>query len=553
MDSIEFPTKFFSMARMKYVGLTLVLFALVSLIMKPSQADLEASAIDKSPVVSLDEKATYQHHLDNQFASIGQTTAGKPLQPVEECWPEPSYYRFDQLKASNPSLKNADQSVSKKPLLISEDASRVHSLNGILFEAPTALLTDSAHQEQVLDTLEIVEKPSSEPAYFCLILDAASSYEGDASHQSRVLDTPETIEKPTPELPYFSLFLEAAASQGNPQLQTGPLDTPETEKAPTSKSKYFSLLLEAATSQENPPFQTGALDTPETKKAPNSKPNYFSLLLEAATSQKDPPFQTGALDTPESEKDPISKPTYFGLLLAAAASQGNPPLKTGPLDTPETKKAPNSKPTYFSLLLEAAASSQEEPPNRVVVKECQQISEKHPSEPSFRPVLLETVAAYGMNDMIPSKKKGKRVRTESSLSELPFHNIILEAAVKYQVDPALIKAVIMAESSYNPKAVSPRGARGLMQLMPRTAESLGVKDIFDPFHNINGGVKYLRRLLDRFKGDVELALAAYNAGSRYVRKYKGVPPFKATRLYIKKVIKYLDIYRKELMEIPGVA
>jgi soluble lytic murein transglycosylase-like protein len=128
----------------------------------------------------------------------------------------------------------------------------------------------------------------------------------------------------------------------------------------------------------------------------------------------------------------------------------------------------------------------------------------------------------------------------------PFHGLILQAADRHRVDPALIKAIIMAESSYNPKAISKEGARGLMQLMPRTAKSLGVKDIWDPEHNINGGVKYFRQLLDRFNGNVKLALAAYNAGARYVRQYQGVPPFDETRLYIKKVLKFRKIYEKEM-------
>ena len=128
----------------------------------------------------------------------------------------------------------------------------------------------------------------------------------------------------------------------------------------------------------------------------------------------------------------------------------------------------------------------------------------------------------------------------------PFEQIINQAATTHQVDPALIKAIIMAESRYNPKAVSKRGARGLMQLMPVTAKSLGVEDSFDPAANINGGVMYFKRLLDRFDGNVEFALAAYNAGSRNVRKYGGVPPFRQTRTYIHKVFKYQRQYKQEV-------
>jgi len=130
--------------------------------------------------------------------------------------------------------------------------------------------------------------------------------------------------------------------------------------------------------------------------------------------------------------------------------------------------------------------------------------------------------------------------------ERVFHPLILKAANRYKVDSALIKAIIMAESNYNPKAVSKRGARGLMQLMPKTAEALGVGDSFDPEHNINAGVRHFKNLLDQFDGDVKLALAAYNAGSRKVREYQGVPPYRATRRYIKRVFEYHQYYKSQL-------
>lgn len=131
-------------------------------------------------------------------------------------------------------------------------------------------------------------------------------------------------------------------------------------------------------------------------------------------------------------------------------------------------------------------------------------------------------------------------------AERLYHSIIIEAANRYQVDPAIVKAIIMAESSYNPKAVSKKGAKGLMQLMPKTAAELGVKDSFNPVYNINGGVRYYKKMLNQFNGDVKLALAAYNAGSRKVKKYQGIPPFKATRYYIKKVFKYYKYYKKQV-------
>lgn len=128
---------------------------------------------------------------------------------------------------------------------------------------------------------------------------------------------------------------------------------------------------------------------------------------------------------------------------------------------------------------------------------------------------------------------------------VPFYGIIVEAAARYEVDPHLIRAIILAESGYNPKAKSKKGARGLMQLMPATAEELGVQNIYDPEENIDGGVRYFRILLDRFDGDVQLALAAYNAGSRHVRNYEGIPPFKATQHYVEKVLQFQKKFKRE--------
>lgn len=129
-----------------------------------------------------------------------------------------------------------------------------------------------------------------------------------------------------------------------------------------------------------------------------------------------------------------------------------------------------------------------------------------------------------------------------------YHEFIIQTASQYQIDPALIKAIIMAESGYNIKAVSNKGAKGLMQLMPRTARAMGVEDIFNPLQNITGGIQYFKQMVNRFDGDVKMALAAYNAGSRNVHHYKGVPPFKATHYYIKKVFKYYQIYKNQMSE-----
>ncbi len=129
-----------------------------------------------------------------------------------------------------------------------------------------------------------------------------------------------------------------------------------------------------------------------------------------------------------------------------------------------------------------------------------------------------------------------------------FNPAIKRAADRYDVDPALIKAVIMAESAYNPKAVSKQGAEGLMQLMPGTARALGVENAFNPSHNINGGAKYLRKLLNAFDENIKLAVAAYNAGISAVKRLGAVPPIKATERYVKKVFAYYHHYKSEMVD-----
>ncbi len=119
-----------------------------------------------------------------------------------------------------------------------------------------------------------------------------------------------------------------------------------------------------------------------------------------------------------------------------------------------------------------------------------------------------------------------------------------EAARLYDLDPALLRAIARAESNFNPGAVSPKGALGLMQLMPETAQAYGVKDPFDPEENVRGAAAYLRDLLAEFQ-DVRLALAAYNAGPERVRLYRGVPPFSETISYLERVLRFWRFYRRQ--------
>ena len=119
--------------------------------------------------------------------------------------------------------------------------------------------------------------------------------------------------------------------------------------------------------------------------------------------------------------------------------------------------------------------------------------------------------------------------------------LVREAAARYGVAPELIEAVIRLESAYNPYAVSSKGAKGLMQLMPATARRFGVKDIFDPAENVRGGVEYLRHLLDKYGGDERLTLAAFNAGEGAVERHSGVPPYSETRRYVESAMRRLRL------------
>jgi len=168
-------------------------------------------------------------------------------------------------------------------------------------------------------------------------------------------------------------------------------------------------------------------------------------------------------------------------------------------------------------------------------------------------VMVDASGVYHFTN-VPTSNKYKlyiRDRTSSTRTVLraytrdptQYEPLINRYAKKFGVSKALIKAVIHAESDFNPYAVSSKGAQGLMQLMPETARDLSVQDVFDPEDNIRGGVQYLKMLLEKYNGDLSLSLAAYNAGPNRVNQYGRIPPYRETKNYIKKVLNYYRLYR----------
>ncbi len=162
------------------------------------------------------------------------------------------------------------------------------------------------------------------------------------------------------------------------------------------------------------------------------------------------------------------------------------------------------------------------------------------SAPSQRLTLLSVKPSQ------PAASRWSSLRVGKDLREM-----IAKTAYRFDLEPALVHAVVRAESGFNPRAVSRAGARGLMQLMPETAIEVGVRDVFHPQDNLDGGVSYLRGLLDRYSGDVHLALAAYNAGPGAVDSHGGVPPYAETKEYLRRVFRFRQEYLHDALREPG--
>jgi Transglycosylase SLT domain len=167
------------------------------------------------------------------------------------------------------------------------------------------------------------------------------------------------------------------------------------------------------------------------------------------------------------------------------------------------------------------------------------ISKSAPERPGPAPKLFPSGTAQTTNQQ-------QALVNRRSLDEM-----VSGAGQRHQIDPDFINSVIRAESGFNNRAVSKKGAQGLMQLMPQTASHLGVANSFDPNSNVEGGTKYLRELLEKYNYDVPKALAAYNAGPGRVDRYRGVPPYFETQTYVAKIIR--DFNRKKLAENPSLA
>jgi soluble lytic murein transglycosylase-like protein len=163
---------------------------------------------------------------------------------------------------------------------------------------------------------------------------------------------------------------------------------------------------------------------------------------------------------------------------------------------------------------------------------------------------IDHIEAAGDDANLAVRKPASQPGDNETTSPVDLSGLVVSASGAYRLDPDLVNSVISAESGFNVRAVSPKGARGLMQLMPQTASQLGVQNTFDPQANVEGGTRYLRELLERYHFDLIKALAAYNAGPERVEQYGGVPPYHETKAYVARIVR--DYNKKKLAQKKGV-
>ena len=170
------------------------------------------------------------------------------------------------------------------------------------------------------------------------------------------------------------------------------------------------------------------------------------------------------------------------------------------------------------------------------------IMSDHPLYDKGQQLIRKSKRVDGMGHLVAGAYQHRQA---SGLAQIKlFEPLIKDLSKQHQVDLALIKAVIRTESDFNPNATSRKGASGLMQLMPQTAARYGVSDLYSPEQNLDAGIRYLRDLMNRYDNHLHLVLAAYNAGESAVEKYKGIPPYRETQRYVKKVMRYRTYYSR---------